>query len=169
MSRFSRLIVLLAVLALVAAACGGSADTTSELPVNPAAGACLAGDPDCNDIPGTGAPALEPGDSLPGDPAIGAPIIGGGLSVADLIAADPDGPLAVVGFLVHDADGTRLCDGLAESLPPQCAGAFVELSDTSTIDPDELRTEQGVTWSDFPVTVLGELAGGVLTVTPLSN
>lgn len=169
MTRISRLAGLLAVFALVAAACGGSGDSTSELPTNPAAGACLAGDPDCNDIPGNDAPALEPGDTPLGDPVIGAPILGGGLTVADLIDAAPDGPLAVVGFLVQDADGARLCDGLAESLPPQCAGASVELSDISSIDPDELRTEQGVVWTDFPVTVLGELAGGVFTVTPLSN
>jgi hypothetical protein len=170
MSSLTRTVALLAALALVAAACGGASEPASELPTDPAAGACLAGDPDCNDIPGNDTPALEPGDQLPTDGGvIGAPIIGGGLTVADVLTTDVDGPLAVVGFLVQDGDGARLCDGLAESLPPQCAGASIELSDTSTIDPDELRTEQGVTWTDTPVSLIGEVVSGVFTVTPLSN
>lgn len=171
MPRIARIAALLAALALVSAACGGASDDSpSELPTNPAAGACLVGDPDCNDTPGNDAPALEPGDELPTDGGvIGAPITGGGLTVADVLSTDVDGPLAIVGFLVQTGDAARLCDGLAESLPPQCAGPSIELSDISTIDPDDLRTEQGVTWTDVPVSIVGEIVSGVFTVTPLSN
>ncbi|NIR41603.1 MAG: hypothetical protein GWN79_26950, partial [Actinobacteria bacterium] len=81
---------------------------------------------------------------------------------------DATGVIAVKGFVVADADGIRLCDLLAESLPPQCGGTWIELANLDAIDPDELKTEQGVTWTDFPVTVLGEIVDGVLTPTPLS-
>jgi hypothetical protein len=174
MSFRIRLAAVLAILALVAAACGGGSDddaSAEELPPNPAA-TCLAGDPDCDDIPGADLdePLLEPGDPVaPGDAVIGTPIIGGGLTIADALSTDADGPLAVVGFLIQDADGARLCDLLLESLPPQCGGDSVDLSDVSTIDPDELKTAQGVTWTDNTVTVYGEIVNGVLTATPFSS
>ena len=174
MSYRVRIAAALAAVALVAAACGGASNdaaSAEELPINPA-GACLAGEPDCNDIPGQDAdePILEPGDpAAPGDAVIGTPIIGGGLSIADALTSDADGPIAVAGFLIQDANGARLCDLLAESMPPQCGGDSVELSDVSMIDPDELKTAQGVTWTDSTVTVYGEIVDGVLTATPTSN
>lgn len=184
MSQRIRFAAMLAALALVVVACGsGTVDSTGadELPPNPAA-ACHSDAPDCNDTPSDGPggndtplqpldePQLEPGDpGTPGQVVTGMPIAGGGLSVADALATDTDGPIAVVGFLIQDADGARLCDLLAESLPPQCGGASIELSDISTIDPDELKTAQGVTWTDFPVTVIGEIAGSVFNVTPMSQ
>lgn len=175
MSHPLRIAALLAALALVAAACGGTTQddgsATGDLPQNPAA-TCLAGDPDCNDIPGNDAPTLEPGDpDAPVTPGgnMGMPIDGGGLSVADALSSDVDGPIAVFGFVVQGADGARLCDALAESFPPQCGGAAIDLSDISTIDVDQLKSEQGVTWTDAAVTVIGEIVGGVFTVTPLSS
>lgn len=165
-----RLAAVLAALALVLAACGGTADSAGDLPTDPA-GACLAGDPDCADVPGDD-PMGEPGDDdepSAGGGVLGAPIVGGGLSVEDALAGGVDGVIAVRGFLVEDADGARLCDLLAESLPPQCGGAWIELSETSTIDPDEMKSVQGVTWTDFPVTVLGSIVDGVFVVDTLSK
>lgn len=78
--------------------------------------------------------------------------------------------LTVVGSLLVQADGVRLCSDLAESYPPQCGGdslrvegldtdAIVGLSRTDATDgPD--RTA----WSEFPVTLSGSLAGSTLTV-----
>ena len=63
MSHRVRLAAVLAVLALVAAACGGGDDANAradELPTAPIAGACLSGDPNCNDNPGQGAISPQP-------------------------------------------------------------------------------------------------------------
>lgn len=167
----------LAALALIAAACGGASDAeapgVADLPINPAA-ACIDTEPDCQDTLDTNEPLFVDGEPTDG-PDDGLVVNGGaltpdgGLTVADALSSDAVGIVAVKGFLIQDDNGARLCDLLAESLPPQCGGASVGLSDISTIDPDELKSEQGVTWTDFPVTVLGELAGGVLTITPVSQ
>ncbi|MDX1689808.1 MAG: hypothetical protein R3290_02170 [Acidimicrobiia bacterium] len=177
-----RFTIIAALLALVAVACGSgdavggdqAAPTTvandDALPPNPAAGACLEGAEDCNDIPGQepGNPLLE-GDEpdLSQEPGVsGGFVVGGGLTVSEALETDADGIVAVQGFIVADDTGTRLCEGLAESLPPLCSGASIEVSDLSTVDPDELNTEQGVTWTDVTVTLLGELVDGTLVVDP---
>ena len=95
-------------------------------------------------------------------------VVGGGLAVSEALTTDATGVLAVKGFVVADADGIRLCEALAESMPPQCGGASIDLANLDAIDPDELRTEQGVTWSDSTVTVLGEIVDGMLVPTALS-
>ncbi|HSG79226.1 MAG TPA: hypothetical protein VLD62_06590 [Acidimicrobiia bacterium] len=180
-----RFLALVAALALVAVACGTESTSdaagaptvtdapTETLPPNPAAGACLAGAPDCQDIPGAGLdepPILEDEPDLSVDPSEGVSgfVVGGGLTVAEALTTDATGVLAVKGFVVADGDGIRLCELLAESMPPQCGGASIEMANLDAIDPDELKTDQGVTWSDFTVTVLGEIVDGVLTPTPFS-
>ena len=167
-----RLWGLVAVLALVVASCGTGSDgeEVDAIPPNPA-GACLEGDPDCRDIPGN-EPLLQDGEpdlsQEPGDDGVGF-LADGGLTVPAALTSTAEGVIAVTGFIVADASGLRLCEALAESLPPQCAGAAVPLSDLDTVDPDDLRTEQGVTWSDYPVTILGEIVDGRLQATPFSS
>lgn len=179
-----RLMILGAVVAVVALACGGSSiveNTPDEIPptsVAPVgapliAGTCLEGTPDCQDTPLGGDQPLflddEPRSGL--EPASGSSglVIGGGLTVEEALATDAVGPIAVQGFIVADGDHARLCDLLAESLPPQCGGAFVDVADLGVIDPDELTSAQGVTWSDQPVTIFGEIIDGILVPTPFSN
>jgi hypothetical protein len=169
------LVVVVAAMALIAVACSDSDDPaddgSSELP--PAAGACLEGADDCQDNPGLG------GDQpiLDGEPT-GEPVTGGGgspmladggLSVAEALTTDADGPLAVVAFYYRDSDGTRLCDLLAESFPPQCGGEQVAFDGDSVIDRDDLDETQGVTWSPQPVTVIGSIVDGVFVATPFAQ
>ncbi|MDO8551626.1 MAG: hypothetical protein Q7S03_03030 [bacterium] len=93
--------------------------------------------------------------------ASGMPIAGGGLSVSEALASDLDGPLLVKGYVVVAGGETRLCEALAESFPPQCGGASVRLEG---LDLAGLREQGGVRWSADPVSLLGEVAGGTLTV-----
>lgn len=159
-----KLLLLIAVLILVAAACGGDDETaTGDLPTNtgdtPAAGStCLEGEPDCQDVPGN----EEPQD-------LGGMVVDGGLTVADALASDATGVIAVKGYVVAKGDEVRLCDALAESFPPQCAGDSVLLDSLDAIDPDELMTEGEVSWTDVQQTVLGELSDGILNTTSLSQ
>ena len=159
-----KLLILFAVLTLAFAACGGAEDSAAELPTNddaavsgPAAGACLEGEPDCNDTPG-GTPQDLPEPGAAGDPIES-------MSIAD--AATASGQVMVAGFLVDVAGESRLCEALAESFPPQCGGASITLTSLEQIDPDELKTEGDVTWTDFVVTVFGEMVDGTLVVTPV--
>ena len=160
-----KILLLMSSIALVAAACGSSDDTTAELPVNtsdevtPAAsGACLEGEPDCDDTPG-GEPANQPpaGDEEEPLPT----------TIRVAAAADADGPVAVAGFVVAAGDDVRLCEALAESFPPQCGGASIAISGLDQVDPDELQTEGDVIWTDYAVTLFGEMVDGLLVVMPV--
>ncbi len=158
-----RLFALIAALIIIVAACGGAGTSdggdavTGDNP--PIAGACEVGTPDCNDTPGS-----PTGDELPPDDrgtSTGA-LANGGLSVEEALTTDATGILAVRGFVVADGNRVRLCDALAESLPPQCAGASIELANLDTVDPDSLQEAQGVQWTDQTVVIFGEVVDGVL-------
>jgi len=155
-------------LLLVVSACGD--DATSELPpagddAPAAAGTCPEGTPDCNDtlfVDGEPQDGLLPGGDSSGMPA------GDGLTVSGALAADAAGPLMVRGFYVDSGSGPMLCEALAESFPPQCGGASIPLGDLSAVDPDSIQTNQGTSWSDDAVFVLGEIIDGVLVPTEMS-
>ncbi len=175
------LLLIIAILALVAAACGTgdaqsaptvpiAADEPSALPPNPnpgdtpaAAGACVEGEPDCNDTLVVGE---EPQDlPPPGDEA--APsgmLVDGGLSVADAMKVSRSGPIAVKGFLFIDGDGARLCELLAESFPPLCGGVFAPIEGFEEILDVPLAKSQGTSWTDQYVSFLGEFVGGTFIV-----
>lgn len=173
-----RMIALLTVLTLLAAACGGDGEATpsddpaalppaTEDAPPSAAGTCLAGEPDCNDIPGVGGDALPPPSDLeeqPG-PATGM-VVDGGLTVSDALSGDATGVIAVQGFLLIDADGARLCEALAESFPPQCGGASMPVTGYEEVLGAPLSNSGDVSWTGEPVTLLGEIVDGTLTVDP---
>jgi hypothetical protein len=169
--------LMIVVLALIAGACGGGDDTSSAgLPANtgdePALDAtCLVGEPDCQDIPGQNLADEDnkPQDLPSGDDTSTGMLVDGGLTVAEALAPDVTGVIAVQGFVVSDANGTRICDALAESYPPQCGGASLLLSSLDTVDPDALSSEGSVKWTDDAVTILGEISDGALIPTPLSQ
>ena len=148
-----RFVGLVGAAALVVAACG-STDSAAELsPVGdgtaspPAAGACLVGEPDCQDtFPDAGEPT--------GPPAPGVPVA----TVAD---ASIDGGFAITGYYIADGESARLCEALAESFPPQCGGASIGFDNTAGADLGTLSIEQGVTWSEEPVLVTGRVVDGV--------
>jgi hypothetical protein len=174
----TRVFALLAALMLVLAACG-SADTgdAGELPLNndpsntppAAAGACLEGEPDCNDTGDMNTPGPLPLDGSSdsgGSVTNSGALADGGLTVSEALAGDATGIIAVKGFLVADDTGARLCEALAESLPPQCGGASVPVMDYEEMVDVPLQNAQGVTWTDDVLSLFGELVDGVLVVDP---
>ena len=183
--RFT-LIVVFAVLALVAAACGSGdepaapaapvgSEQPSPLPTNsnpdgtPAAsGACIENEPDCNDTVGIGDDPqdLPPPSDTPDEPSPTGMLVDGGLSVADALATDATGVIAVKGFLMVDDQGARLCELLAESYPPQCGGASIPVTGYEEVLSAPLSSTQGVSWTDQSVSFLGEIVGGTLVVDP---
>lgn len=174
-SSTRRIIVpLVAAIAIVAVACGGSASDeprdggASSLP--PAA-TCLEGTPDCQDTPATGDDLLY--DDEPDGGVVGGGstplVVNGGLSVSGALSTDAVGVIAVGAFYFSNGTDAWLCDQLAESYPPQCAGARVAFEGAGAIDPDDLDEAQGITWSAQPVTVLGSIVDGVFVATLLSQ
>jgi hypothetical protein len=162
-----RILAVLGVLALVMAACG-SDETTSDLPLDAGGGnqqsadlpidaaggsdgaageTCLVGEPVCEDtFPDSGEAPIPPPP---------------GVAVATVAGTPIDGGFVISGFYFDDGNGVRLCDALAESFPPQCGGASIPFDNTAGADVGVLSIEQGVTWSDQPVLVEGEVVDGV--------
>lgn len=166
-----RLLILTVALAMIAAAC--SSDSTGDepdpTPVNSAAdggdadGTCLAGDPDCADNPGSGDEPID----LDAD---GAPVSARGLSVQEVLSTSIDGGFAIYAFYLEDAGGPRLCDVLAESFPPQCGGDSIAVDASATdgisaiAGDGAVTTEQGVTWTDQPLSLIGEVVDGTFVL-----
>lgn len=165
--RTGRLAALVLALALVVGACG--TDEPAELPTNDggdvAAGACLIGDPDCDDmgVQPTDEPLLI-GDEPAGDADPGTFVLGNGMSVQEATAQPIDGGFAITAWYLDDGSGARLCDGLLESFPPQCGEPSIAVDNSVGVQIDELRTEGSVTWSDQPATIVGEIVDGVFVV-----
>lgn len=165
-SNMRKLVALLGVFVLVLAACGGgdgASDGGADLPGDTdapgVAGACLAEDPDCEDI---GDPNADP--NLPTD-ATDEPITPSeSLTVSEVLAAgNIDGSFVVTRYLFVDAGGdAELCEAIAESYPPQCGGESIGVTgDLSAVD---LTSDQGLSWSDLPVLLEGTFDGTTLTV-----
>jgi hypothetical protein len=168
MTRIARRLPVLIVFLLLVAACGDQPDSAQLPPagddVPPAAGACLEGTEDCND---TLYPGDEPVDLPPSGDVSGQPLPPSeALTVSEAVGTE--GVIVVSGFYVDTGSGPMLCEALAESFPPQCGGASVPLADISPIDPDEIQTEQGTSWTDRVVTIVGEMVDGTLAPTPMS-
>jgi len=97
------------------------------------------------------------------DPPATATATAGVIEVADLVSGSPVDSVTVAGFVVLDASGSRLCEALAESFPPQCGGSSVTIANPDQLDV-ELDTEQGVRWTNTRVTLTGSFDGDSLTV-----
>ena len=151
-----RLIALLAATVFVLAACGGGAAD----PTQPA---------DVGNAPTTQVP--ETGGNTPlADDAGGTTMagMGPGISVAELLAATIDGPFLVNGYVFVGTDGSVvISDAIAESYPPQPAGAQVHVEG---VDLMQLPLVEGSvdseiptsSWTEQPVQLLGDLIDGVL-------
>ncbi len=100
--------------------------------------------------------------SEPNPPAANA--IGPALTVAEALEADAEGPLLVRGFVYAAEGGLRLCDALAESYPPQCAGASIRVEGVSLSEFERVETAEGVSWTQAAVKILGDLENGALVV-----
>ncbi len=153
--EMKRLIALLTAGALVLAACGGeSADLTQ---------------PDVGNAPTTQTPPTG-GNTPLADDAGGTMVagMGPGISVAELLESTVDGPFLVNGYVFVDADGSVvISDAIAESYPPQPAGAQVSVEG---VDLMQLPLVEGSvnseiptsSWTEQPVQLLGEIIDGVL-------
>lgn len=99
-------------------------------------------------------------DDATGDPVLvivdGEPS-GAGISVQEAFDHGPTDDIVVVtGALFVDAGGeVRLCDAMAESFPPQCAGASMEVEGLD-LGSVELEEANGVRWAES-VTLLGSV------------
>ena len=121
-----RIISLVAVLVLLAACA-----STGDLPSNGGAG-------------GTGADT-----SAILNIAAGRTAVGPGIGVEEAIGNGGGEPLLVNGALVVDADGRAfLCEALAESFPPQCGGARLEVRGLDLASLPELEEGNGVRWAE---------------------
>ena len=105
-----------------------------------------------------------------GDPVSGPTSgVGPGISIGEALTSNLTGPLLINGFL-HALNGqVRLCENLAESFPPQCAGKFLVVEGLDLTSMEGLTSEGSVTWSDQLVQVLGSVEGAVLTVAVTSQ
>lgn len=148
--------------------------TRSLLLALPAVLALALGASGCGDTDEPGAdPAGEQpaaADELPGSDAEdeGSGGAAGGstmrvYSVPEAKAADIEGSIHVVGLLIDEGSGWRLCDLVMESHPPQCGGEALEVEG---LDAAELPLEESgeVRWQT-EATVVGEIDGDTLTVT----
>lgn len=105
----------------------------------------------------------------------GGVLVDGGLSVAEALDADTAGVIAVSGFIVADKTSVRLCELLAESLPPQCGGASIVVTGVTADGLNELpdsdklglQTAQDVTWTNGIVSLFGEVVQGELVIDTL--
>jgi hypothetical protein len=98
------------------------------------AAACGAGDPEAADEPRT----------------------------ANAAEVDPEQLYEASATVLDDADGPRLClGGVADSLPPQCAGPPLVGWDWATVEGEQ--SASGSTWGDFHV--VGRFDGETFTVT----
>lgn len=87
-------------------------------------------------------------------------------SLSDLLDSPEadDGTVVVVSAtLFDDGTGPVMCEALAESFPPQCAGRALAL-DVEVLDI-EWTEQDGVRWTDRPVSLLGWIDGDMFVVT----
>lgn len=173
--RPTRHLALLTALTLALAACGTSdaGDAAADIPMSPdpsvsgeIAGACLEGEPECNDTPGD----LPPPGDIDDEPLTPSPVlVDGGLTVSEALATDAEGTIAVQGFVIV-VDGTSLlCEALAESFPPQCGGASIEITGFEQALGAPITSAQGASWTEERVGFLGEIVDGTLVVDPTTQ
>ena len=116
--------------------------------------AILAGCADAAASPGASDPAAGDPVLVIADGAITEP----GMSVADALGhRATDDLVTVSGALFVDGDGTvRLCDAIAESLPPQCGGERIVVQGLDLDAVAGLQNEGDVSWAEG-VTLFGSV------------
>lgn len=106
----------------------------------------------------------EPADDDAGSPKVSGIAAGPGISIEEALASKLTETLLVKGNLLAEGGDVRLCSALAESFPPQCGGASLQVDGVELEEVDGLVTEGGVSWTDRPIQLLGVVEDGVLTV-----
>lgn len=145
----TRIVAILLLGGLLVAACGS--ETTDA----------------ADEVPPTSEPTVSDGLPQADDDATFPAGMGPGISVADALASTLDEPLLVNGYVFVYADGTVvLADMIAESFPPQPAGATIEVEglDLMQIPLTEGPTDVEIeitAWTDTQVQLIGEIVDGV--------
>ena len=139
------LFVLPLILLAACTASPGDQPTSDEQPTSSDAGASP---PDGRSVAVDGVLIIEEGATASGP----------GISVEDALdQMGGDQPLLVNGALVIDQDGlVLLCGALAESFPPQCGGARLEVRGLDPAGQPDLEEANGVRWLDS-VQLLGRV------------
>ena len=78
-----------------------------------------------------------------------------------LVDSDMDADVVVVGYLVVDSTGARLCGVLLESDPPQCGARSVKVTGVDRLDVI-FEESQGVRWT--LATLWGHFADNTITI-----
>ncbi len=96
------------------------------------------------------------------------PVISFGVAPSPLLAdtlvdSDIDADVVVVGYLVVDSAGARLCGVLLESDPPQCGARSVKVTGVDRLDV-KFEESQGVRWTDYHATIWGHFADNTITI-----
>lgn len=95
---------------------------------------------------------------------------GPGISVQEAIQSDLSDPLLVNGYLFVDPEGEMtLAELLAESFPPQPAGATLRVQGLDLSEVEDLETAQGVSWTQDYIQLLGTVQDGELIVSGVST
>lgn len=79
------------------------------------------------------------------------------------VLAGGSGDVSVIGYVVIDEAGARLCEALAESFPPQCGGASITIANPDALTV-ALEREQSTQWSDERVRLDGNFDGVTFTL-----
>jgi hypothetical protein len=88
---------------------------------------------------------------------------GPGISIDEAIAMDSDEQLLVNGNIWAEGDKVYLCDAVAESHPPQCAGVRLEVVGVKLAEVDGLQRASGIAWTER-TQLLGVVADGKIAV-----
>jgi len=132
--------------------------------------ACAEDQPECqdtlttSDLPTGGNDPLAPPTESNGGAGSGGMAVHGGLSVTEAIAYEGSEPVVVRGYVVRTSEAAHLCELLAESLPPQCGGASLVLTNADATDDLPLLEEGDVQWSPDNVVLIGTVAGNEFTI-----
>jgi hypothetical protein len=90
------------------------------------------------------------------------------VSIAQALTFEDGTPAFVRGTLFADRDGVRLCEAIGESLPVQCLGAQIAITDLELFPEyaDLLVGDGEVRTSDGEVAVVGYYSDGTLRIDP---
>ena len=90
------------------------------------------------------------------------------VSVDELIANPEARNETVAGAVLWDQEGTRLCDALMESYPPQCGDPSVVIANPEALDL-EFQQAGGIWWNDEWIEIDGHFDGEIFTVESAMN
>ncbi|MEX2102762.1 MAG: hypothetical protein WD805_02270, partial [Gaiellaceae bacterium] len=68
-----------------------------------------------------------------------------------------------------EGETIRFCSALAESFPPQCAGAQLRVEGIKLDEVGGLVSEGDVSWTERPIQLLGDVEGDTLVVSTTST